>query len=679
MQFTHPEFLYGLLFILIPIFIHLFNFRRYRTTYFSNVKLLKHLVTQTKRESQIKQWVVLALRVLGIAALVIAFAQPYILNDNNTKSGSLVTIFIDNSFSMDAESANGTFLNEAADAAKSIVNAYSYNDDFLLLTQELSGKMSHLLNKDEVLEKIDEIQISNHSHSLEEILEFAEMAANPSVKEQRFNYYISDFQNNYNLESLKEDTTATTYIMQVGAKELNNVSIDSCWFMTPVLKQGYQVTLMARVSNYSQDDIQKLPVRLYINGSQVTSVPVDIKAQSYAEIPLNYTIHHTGVQKGKLEINDAPITFDDQLFFTYNVSEEAKVILIQEEPNRYVSALYQKDSLFTCEVMDVNQINYSQFSGSQLTVLDQVKSVSTGLSDELQKYVSAGGNLLVFPNEEMDVTSWSSFLSALGVPQYGALQKKEVRLGKLNYESIYFKDAIEQGEEMMSMPVVTQYFDFATGAEASEMIISLENGAPMLTSFPVGNGRVILSAVAMNDNFGAAHKNAIFFIPLHNIGILSQINTQLYNTLGDDVMQVLPLPENLSVDLFTMKSEGDAMEFVPEQRKTGKELMLYFHDQVQESGFFNLVGNEQVFGSLAFNFNRAESNLSYHSEEEIEQLIKESNGKIQPLDVQTKDLTQEIQNKLQGRQLWRYFIFAALFAFLLEVLLLRFWGRTKVK
>lgn len=188
MQFTHPEFLYGLLFILIPIFIHLFNFRRYRTTYFSNVKLLKHLVTQTKRESQIKQWVVLALRVLGIAALVIAFAQPYIPNDNNTKSGSLVTIFIDNSFSMDAESANGTFLNEAADAAKSIVNAYSYNDDFLLLTQELSGKMSHLLNKDEVLEKIDEIQISNHSHSLEEILEFAEMAANPSVKEQRYIY-----------------------------------------------------------------------------------------------------------------------------------------------------------------------------------------------------------------------------------------------------------------------------------------------------------------------------------------------------------------------------------------------------------------------------------------------------------------------------------------------------------
>ena len=224
MQFTHPEFLYGLLFILIPIFIHLFNFRRYRTAYFSNVKLLQHLVTQTKRESQIKQWVVLFLRVLGIAALVIAFAQPYIPNENETKSGSLITIFIDNSFSMDAESQNGTFLNEATDVAKNIVNAYSYDDDFLLVTQELSGKMSHVLNKDEILEKIDEVQISNYSHSWNDVLSFLEKASQNSLKEQKNNYFISDFQDNYDLEPLKKDTLSTQYILQVGAKELNNVS-----------------------------------------------------------------------------------------------------------------------------------------------------------------------------------------------------------------------------------------------------------------------------------------------------------------------------------------------------------------------------------------------------------------------------------------------------------------------
>lgn len=679
MQFTHPEFLYGLLFILIPIFIHLFNFRRYRTAYFSNVKLLQHLVTQTKRESQIKQWVVLFLRVLGIAALVIAFAQPYIPNENETKSGSLITIFIDNSFSMDAESQNGTFLNEATDVAKNIVNAYSYDDDFLLVTQELSGKMSHVLNKDEILEKIDEVQISNYSHSWNDVLSFLEKASQNSLKEQKNNYFISDFQDNYDLEPLKKDTLSTQYILQVGAKELNNVSVDSCWFMTPVLKQGYQVTLMVRISNYSQNDIQKLPVRLYINGSQVTSVPVDVRAQSFADVPLNYTIHNSGVQKGKLEINDAPITFDDQLFFTYNVSEEAKIVVIQEEENRYLSALYEKDSVFSCEVMNLNSINYSHFGGSQLVVLDQVKSISTGLSDELQKYVNAGGNILVFPSAEMDPTSWSTFLSAMEVPVYNELVNKEVRIGKINYESVYFKDAIEQGEERLSMPMVTQYFNYSVGSGAAETILTLENGAQLLTGFQVGTGRVVLSAVAMNDNFGAAHKNAIFFIPLHNIGILSQINMRLYNTLGHNLMQVIPLPENSNVDLFTMRSESNGTEFVPEQRTTGKELMLYFHDQVQESGFYDLVGNEQKMSTLAFNFNRAESNLSYHTDKEIEQMIEESNGKIQPLDVQTKDLTQEIQNKMQGKQLWRYFIFSALLAFLLEVLLLRFWGRNKVK
>lgn len=679
MQFLHPEFLYGLLFILVPLFIHLFNFRRYKIAYFSNVKLLQHLVTQTRRESQIKQWVILLLRVVGIVALVMAFAQPYIPTTNtDTHSGKLVTLFIDNSFSMDAESQNGTFLNEVTDAAKNIIEAYSYDDDFLLVTQELTGKYSHILNKDEMLEKIDEIQISNYSHSLEEIVEFQKMAMQNSRKAQVVHYYLSDFQRNYDLNILQSDTNAVNYILQVGAKSLNNVSIDSCWFMTPILKQGYSVTLMARVSNHSDEDVLKLPIRLYINGAQVTSVPIDIKANSYAEIPLNYTIHQAGSQKGKLEINDAPITFDDQLFFTYNVSADAKITIIQEDYNRYISALYEKDSLFSTTIMNAKLINYSQILNSQLVVLDQVKDITSGLSEELQKFLNNGGNLLIFPHEEMDKTSWNTFLETIKIPTYQQLEKHEVRIGKINYESAYFKGAIEPSDALMDMPKVIQYFGLSSSNAIAEPILNLENGDPALTSYIVGNGRVILSTIAMNDNFGAAHKNAIFFIPLHNIGILGHISNRLYNTLGVDEMQVLSLPDGSNTNLFTIKSDDNNMEFVPEQRVTGQELMLYFHDQIQESGFYNLWTNDLNVGTLAFNFNRNESDLTYYSDKELEEFVNKSEGRIQYLDIQTKDLTQEIKNRWQGILLWRCFIFVALAAFLLEVLLLRFWRRTKI-
>lgn len=39
-DFSNPYLLFGLFALLIPILIHLFNFRRYKTVYFSNVKML---------------------------------------------------------------------------------------------------------------------------------------------------------------------------------------------------------------------------------------------------------------------------------------------------------------------------------------------------------------------------------------------------------------------------------------------------------------------------------------------------------------------------------------------------------------------------------------------------------------------------------------------------------------
>ncbi|MDO9613526.1 MAG: BatA domain-containing protein, partial [Bacteroidota bacterium] len=41
MSFLYPVFLFALLALAIPVIIHLFNFRRYKTLYFSNVTLLK--------------------------------------------------------------------------------------------------------------------------------------------------------------------------------------------------------------------------------------------------------------------------------------------------------------------------------------------------------------------------------------------------------------------------------------------------------------------------------------------------------------------------------------------------------------------------------------------------------------------------------------------------------------
>src|ERR1700685_3871109 len=100
MQFLHPGFLWALTALAVPIIVHLFNFRRYKTVYFSNVKFLRELKEETSSRSRLKHWLVLASRLLAVAFLVMAFAQPFIPNKHNKFGGGkkYVSIYIDNSF-----------------------------------------------------------------------------------------------------------------------------------------------------------------------------------------------------------------------------------------------------------------------------------------------------------------------------------------------------------------------------------------------------------------------------------------------------------------------------------------------------------------------------------------------------------------------------------------------------
>jgi len=683
MQFTNPLFLFGIFAITIPILIHLFNFRRYKTTYFSNVKLLQEILLKTKRESRLQHLIVLFLRILGITALAFAFAQPYLPNEKfETQSGTIVSVFVDNSFSMEAQTQQTSLLNEAIDAAKRIADAFSYNDDFVLITNDFSAQEAQIITKDELQSRLNDIEITPKSKTLAQILRFNQNVVSKSHKSQRIAYFISDFQRSqFDFTPLLNDTTQLSFLLPIENKNINNISIDSCWFDTPVFQVGYNVGLTVRISNNGKDEVVKLPVRLYINNEQRALGAVDIKQNSYTDHTLNYTIQHSGIQAGMLEIYDTPITFDDRFYFVYEVASSAKIIAIQnKDRNRYLQALYGADSLFHYEVMNVNQINYSAFSSAQLIILDQLETISTGLAAELEKYVQNGGTLAVFPAEKMDISLWSPFFNALNIPNYHELQANEMKVGVINKESIYFKGALQKNDsENWEMPIVSHYYSFENKNVSAEEIMRLENNAPFLTAYNFGKGRVILSAVALNDFYGNAHKNAIFFIPLHNLGLMGQLKSPLFYFIGDDETVTIPQKALGSEDIFMLKSRSSGIEIIPEQRNMGNETQLFLHSQIQQAGFYDVMKSGMIHTTLAFNYKRNESNLEYYSEKELEKIAANSNGRIVVLSSYIKNLTQSISDTLSGRPLWRYFIFLALACFLTEILLLRFWGRAKIK
>ena len=141
MQFLHPEFFYALPALLIPVFIHLFQLRRFKIQAFTNVALLQKIRFQTRKSSQLKKWLILLIRLLAIACIIIAFSQPYLSNQTAEKNSSETVVYLDNSFSMQAIGSKGSLLNRAV---QDVLTGFDETEKIGLFTNNQSYKSTSI-------------------------------------------------------------------------------------------------------------------------------------------------------------------------------------------------------------------------------------------------------------------------------------------------------------------------------------------------------------------------------------------------------------------------------------------------------------------------------------------------------------------------------------------------------
>ena len=93
MLFRNPALLFGLLLLLIPIILHLFNLQRFETVKFTNVKFLKEIKEKSQKRSKLKKWLLLVTRLLALACLVLGFAQPYFPAEKNSRKDIIASTY----------------------------------------------------------------------------------------------------------------------------------------------------------------------------------------------------------------------------------------------------------------------------------------------------------------------------------------------------------------------------------------------------------------------------------------------------------------------------------------------------------------------------------------------------------------------------------------------------------
>jgi len=682
MQFLYPSFLYALFAVIIPIIIHYFNFRKYKTVYFSDIHLLQSIKQEAQSRNKIRHILVLLIRILFIAALVFAFTKPYIPVDRSVVSNkqNLVNVYIDNSFSMEGESVAGNLLGIAKNKAIEIADAYPNNTKFMLSCNEYFPFLNHAMSKEQFVNQVSKLAISSRSRQISEIYERqidlmneAEINLNTSFNNEI--YWISDVQKS-TTDLVNIDTSNIRIsLLMLQSQNLGNIYIDSCWFVTPARIYKQPEKLMVKLVNNSGNSYSNFPVKLFINDSVKSLSSTTLKPNSSVNVEMVYTNNIDGIINGRIEINDYPITFDNILYFNYIVRQKSKLLIVQaEKGNNYINALFENDDYFGVDFADINKLDYSDFSNYQVIVLNSLTEISTGFIQQIKKYLENGGTCIIFPGQKLDYSSYNLFLKTINLGRIEGEDSIQKRANRFLYEDMIYTDVFTSVSEDISYPVIYRHFILKESNQAKAVkIIANDTDDPVLLTTSFGDGNAYLFSFPLDLKFTDFPENPLFVPTVYNIALFNQHHFELYYQIGKDKLAAINTLSDLkNINMLKLVNNLQQFESKADIINADFNKLIEIPGSVNNAGNYDILINDNRENSLSFNYSRNESQLEFYSDSELNDIIETNKlNNINLLQNSDRNITSSIKETNQGRQLWKLFMLISLLLLAIEVFILR--------
>ena len=670
MHFANPGFLWALFLLIIPIIIHLFKFRRYKQVYFPNIRFLKKIDEEQKSRRRLKDILILLSRILAISALVFAFAMPFLGSSKTASKGNIVSIYVDNSFSMENESDQGKLLDIAKKKAEELVMTFQPSDQFQLITNDLEARHQRLVNRQAFLQFLYEVDLSAASIDLSEIYQRQVSLIENEIQFDRWIALISDLQQSTSdLGNIDVDETYHILFIPIEANNYNNIYIDSLWFEDPVRQLGKSESLNFRIKNDSKEDLDEVQIKLIVNGQMKSMATLTLKSGGRKDTLLHFTNDNIpGIQNAILSVEDKPIEFDNDFYFSYELKEKIKVAEIySKDANNYYKLIYS-DSLFNYSSFSLDQIDYQLLGDADLIILNDLEAIPSGLNSFLTKWIYDGGHCFVSPSEKFNKGEYDQFLSNFSISISADTDTNNRRVAFLEIENKIFKGVLKSNPQGKALPQTYSHYSIKLKNLDWEVLFQLQGGDPFLASEKAGDGRVYLLAVPSKESWSNWPRHALFITSMLRIAEESQRIELLDHRIGDWNVIELQSAVNSNDRPNELRAQDGNIAFIPSQQWINGKLSLAVKDEVKKAGFYDLMNENDLLYTLAFNYSRKESDLRFISLEELEKWM-DGREEIKLVRVMNSPLKKSTIR--DERPLWKYFIIGALLFLLLEILIVK--------
>ncbi|MFT5713787.1 MAG: hypothetical protein ACI9WT_000326 [Flavobacterium sp.] len=640
MQFRHPEILYFLFLLIVPILVHLFQFRRFKKEYFTNVQFLKALSVQTRKSSKIKKWLLLSSRLLLLTCIILAFTQPYFEAKDNKNTTNELYIVLDNSFSMQAKGKKGELLKRAV---QELLEDSPENMNFSLLTNS-----ENYWNTDvkSIRNTLQNIKYSAIPFQLDYIM--AKIKSHKSA----FKKDIVIITDAVGLDSKKlknSDKNNLTHFIIPKAEQKNNVAIDSV-YIHETLDNFYEITV--DLSAYGAS-VKPLPIAIYNQNNLVAKTMVDFETQKNS---INFIIPKQPFH-GYVSITDNALPYDNILYFSISEIKKASVISIGEpEKSNFLSRIYTNDE-FSFNNSTIGSLDYNNLEKQDAVVLNELDEIPQALQSTLKSFVQKGGNLIIIPSAKNPLTNMNTFLINFGAVQFKNFENAEKLITKINFNHPLFTSVFENKINNFQYPKTNASFTLSTSSPAA---LSNDDQSSFLTSMSNATSSVYVFSAPIN-TVNSNFQQSPLIVPVFYKMALNNHNNAINNlTIGN--------PNPFLVDVLLSKDavlnvKNRTEQFIPIQQILNNKVKLVFNDYPEQAGNFEIFNQNEKLENISFNYGRTESDLTATSEKLLS-------------DYKTTDSIASFFDTLQtnrmDNQIWKWFVIFALLFLTIETAIIRF-------
>lgn len=637
MQFKHPKILYFLCVLVIPILVHLFQLRRFKKEYFTNVQFLKELSIQTRKSSKIKKWLLLITRLLLLAALITAFAQPFFKAKESKNSSNEMYIVLDNSYSMQAKGNKGELLKRAI---QELLENTPENQTFSLITNSETYWNTDIKS---IQKEIQNIEYSALPFQLESAI--AKIKSRKSANNKDV-IIITDAigLKPKQLKSINENFN--TYFINPKAEQKNNIAIDSV-YMNQTLNDFYEIGVSLK--SFGEQD-NAIPIGLYNNNKLVAKTLVKFEKP---EITIKFTIPKKDFN-GYVSISDASLKYDNIFYFSITKPEKKNVISIgKTEKSGFLNRIYTPEE-FNYNNSTIEKLNYNSIENQDAIVLNELENLPQALVTNLKSFVEKGGNLVFIPSTESKIDETNRLLGSLGQIQFGKNQNTTKLITKIAFQHPLFQSVFEKKISNFQYPSTKLSFEIKT---SNPPILSYEDQSCFLTSIQNSISSVYVFSAPINTTNSNFQKSPLIVPVFYNMAQNAQKNGVNAMIIGDN--KPFLVATDLSKDeILELKNETE--KFIPTQQILNNKVNLKFNDSPIFAGNFGIYKKDKIVRNISFNYNRSESNL-----EESKNNLLSDYKVVNSLETVFNSLLSDRSNN----EIWKIFVILTLLFLFLEVLI----------